>query len=306
MDFRNRHKWNKNSLISNSVYLKMYLDTLKRFFSVEERHIIYILSKYFTDGVEYARKSAFIANICFETGERMVADLSPRFPSLMFDFIDNIYFRSKSYFHYKSGNYSRAITLIQSAIESNARLIESDHFDILLFDSISHHHNHSGLLRKTGHNGEADNIDSMLISFLLTNKSNYIFNSEKFESIVKDVSFYPLKYSNIYSLLILSIMKDEKIVIEEPETRKPRAFPDELISDWISKMIVQTEDDQKLKRWLSIYLLIRSSKMSIDEYQKDDFESFLNNVPNKIIEIMESKDTMLRRSVLDVVSNNSR
>lgn len=289
MDYRDRYKWNKNSFISDSLYLKMYIDTLKRFFSVEERQIIYLVSKYFTDGVEYARKSLIVANISFEGGERLVRGLDPNLPPLLFDFIVNIYNRSKSYYFHKNGEYANATQLVLAAIEANGRMIESGHFDMLLFDSISHYHNYSALLRKNGQNEEAHSITNMLSSFLITNKPNPIFSSEKYDIIIKNVSFYGLKYSNIHSILLMSIMKE----IEDNEFSIGAKVEDNslvnAIGCWIPDMVIQNADDQKLKRWLTLYINIRIEKTLLVDYDSTEFDLFLNNTPNKIMEIIRSK-----------------
>jgi len=282
MGRRDRYKWNKNSLINNSVYLRMYIETLRGAFTQQERHLIYMVSKYFTDGVEFARDHLEVSQHCFERGERAVKSLDDRHNPLMFDFIGNIYLRSKSYFFYKGGNVSKAMQLVKSAIENNDRLVESNNFDLLVFDSLSHCYNYALLCRKSGNVEMFDEIVYGLVSFLLTAKTNAIISSDKFISVIKDVSFGSLKYSNIYTLLLQNIMTDIKSISEENDACRS-VFGDKFVSEWMREMIVQTDEDRLFKEWLSIYLSICAGEIPTKEYPYNLFAHFLNGLPNEII-----------------------
>jgi len=280
MDYRDRYKWNKNSFISDSVYLKMYIDTLKKFFSVKERQTIYVISKYFTDGVEYARKNLVVANVCFEAGERLVNGLDPNLPPLFFDFIANIYNRSKSYYFHKAGDYENAGKLVLAAIETNERLTASGYFDMLLFDSISHYHNYSSLLKRNGRQGEALEIMNMLAAFLLTNKPNALRNSDRSACIIRDEAFYSLKYSNIHTIILMTLLK-------EAEQDGAQGAMTSAVSSWLPDMVVQTNDDQKLKNWLTLYADVNSGSIPLSEYREEEFSQFLKNTPNNIMGNMQ-------------------
>ena len=282
MDYRDRYKWNKNSFISDSVYLKMYIDTLKRFFSVKERQTIYVISKYFTDGVEYARKDLVVADVCFEAGERLVNDLDAGLPPLLFDFIANIYNRSKSYYFHKAGDYPNARKLVLAAIENNRRLIASGHFDMLLFDSVSHYHNYSSLLKRNGQHQEAREIMNMLGSFLITNKPNALFGPDRSVDIIKDERYYSLKYSNIHTIVLMSLLKE----VEQDGTEEDMTAS---INSWIPDMVVQTADDRKLKDWLKVYRDVSSGGMPLNGYNAEEFNQFLKNTPNSIMGLLADK-----------------
>ncbi|QEH42010.1 hypothetical protein [Chitinophaga sp. XS-30] len=289
MDYRDRYKWNKNSFISDSAYLRMYIDTLKQFFSLQERQTIYVISKYFTDGVEYARKNLEVANACFEAGERLVSRLDSGLPPLLFDFIANIYNRSKSYYFHKAGDHQRATRLVAAAIETNERLIASGHFDMLLFDSISHYHNYTALLRRNNQAEKAGSILGMLSAFLLTARPNAIFSSDKAAAIMKDTAFYSLKYSNIHTVILMSLLK-------EVEQRRFTGHSDgmqgpvtDAVRSCVADMVVQTDDDDRLKRWFACYSNISSGSMPAREYSSEAFDQFLKNTPNMIMGLLAEK-----------------
>ncbi|WP_264542666.1 MULTISPECIES: hypothetical protein [Flavobacterium] len=66
---KNRLQWHKNTLIEKSGYVLYYMNSLKNHLTVEERQTLYMVSKFFTDGVESARANINLAEYFFAIGE---------------------------------------------------------------------------------------------------------------------------------------------------------------------------------------------------------------------------------------------
>ncbi|AYN00849.1 hypothetical protein [Chryseobacterium sp. 3008163] len=100
LNHKDRLQWHKNSLIERSGYVLFYMNSLRDHLPVEDRQTLYMIAKYFTDAVEFARTNIPAAEYFFEIGERYQCEI-PEDKVLLKKLIFNSYDRAKSYYFLK-------------------------------------------------------------------------------------------------------------------------------------------------------------------------------------------------------------
>ncbi|MBT2621283.1 hypothetical protein [Chryseobacterium sp. ISL-6] len=181
---KNRLQWHKNSLIERSGYVLFYMNSLRDHLPIEDRQTLYMISKYFTDAVEFARTNIHAAKYFFEVGEHYQSEI-PKDKILLNKLIFNSYDRAKSYYYFKIKNYDKANERINNTLEINKSLKEK--FPILVFDSISHYQNLLKVLVFQNKKEEANTIIYELVKFLLTGNTELRTLENSFHVIGEDV-----------------------------------------------------------------------------------------------------------------------
>lgn len=180
---KNRLQWHKNSLIEKSGYVLYYMNSLKNHLTVEERQTLYMISKFFTDGVESARANIALAEYFFTIGEHYQKKV-PVDNVLLTQLIWNSYDRAKSYYYFKIKNYDMAVERINNTLEINKNI--KDKFPIIIFDSISHYKNILKVLVFKEEIDEANNMIFELVNFLISGKTSLFSIKDCYETIEGD------------------------------------------------------------------------------------------------------------------------
>ncbi|GAA4757643.1 hypothetical protein [Flavobacterium hankyongi] len=180
---KNRLQWHKNTLIEKSGYVLYYMNSLKNHLTVEERQTLYMVSKFFTDGVESARANINLAEYFFAIGEHYQKKVSNN-NLLLSQLIWNSYDRAKSYYYFKIKNYDMALERIYNTLEINKNI--RDKFPIIIFDSISHYKNLLKVLVFKEEINEANNMVYEIVNFLISGKTSLEPLNDCYETIEGD------------------------------------------------------------------------------------------------------------------------
>jgi hypothetical protein len=167
-----RFKWNKSSLIETDLYIKLYIAALNQFLSAEDKQSLFMISKLFTDGAaEVGRNRITLADFYFKRGEAYYDSASNN--PLLRQVITNVYDRSKSFYHHRTGNADKAIALIHNTLRNN-RELEEKGFKFLIFDRIQQYHNLSRVYFSLGESQKAFQILSGITCFLIAGKTDLL------------------------------------------------------------------------------------------------------------------------------------
>lgn len=267
LNHKGRLQWHKNSLIERSGYVLFYMNSLRDHLPVEDRQTLYMIAKYFTDAVEFARTNIPAAEYFFETGERYHSEI-PEDKVLLKKLIYNSYDRAKSYYFFKINQYDKAFERINHTLEINKTLNEK--FPILVFDSISHYQNLLKVLMFQDKKEEANTIIFELVRFLLTGNIELKPLQNSFYIISEDVftdfkQFFLNEFIFNYMFLnsdfdialnnLLSLYKDQKELI----------------------------NNEPISAFLNVYLNDDSNEENYHIF-KEKYANYFNGTPLKILQ----------------------
>lgn len=267
LNHKDRLQWHKNSLIERSGYVLFYMNSLRDHVPTEDRQTLYIIAKYFTDAVEYARTNIPAAEYFFEIGEKYHCEI-PEDKVLLRKLIYNSYDRAKSYYYFKIKDYERAIGRIEHTLQINADLKEK--FPILVFDSISHYQNLLKVLVFQDRKEEANKILFEVVKFLLTGNTELKTLENSF-SIVNDKTFHDFKqyFLNEFIFNYMFTNSDFNIALEN-------------ILDFY-KNENESVKNEPISAFLKIYLDDSMNDDTVLTF-REKYNTYFNGIPLKIIE----------------------
>jgi hypothetical protein len=244
-----RFRWSKSEVVENNTYVKMYLGALNKVLATPERQTLYLLSKFFTDAAaEVTRGRYLLANHLFSKGEHLMTAIDHTAHPLLLAFLNNVYNRSKSLFHYRRGETDTAIALIQATVVNNQRL-EARGFDFLVFDRVSQYHNLARVYFSIKRPEEGMKVVLDNICFLMTGASS-LFGTVQAPGI-RD---YTKDYLDMrFSLLCQLIVDTVRSYVGEEDTvaqRSARITFFNTLALYLPDFIVVTDDERRLQAWL--------------------------------------------------------
>ncbi|MCD9019432.1 hypothetical protein [Parachryseolinea silvisoli] len=249
-----RFRWSKSEVVENNTYVKMYLGALNKVLATPERQTLYLLSKFFTDAAaEVTRGRYLLANHLFSKGERLMAAINRADHPLLMAFLNNVYNRSKSLFHYRRGETDTAIALIQATVVNNQRL-EARGFDFLVFDRVSQYHNLARVYFSMSRPEEGMKVVLDNICFLMTGASP-LFDTVQ----APGIRSYNKDYLDMrFSLLCQLIFDTVRSYVGEEDNatqRSARISFFNTLAIYLRDFIVVTSDEQRLQDWLTAIIM---------------------------------------------------
>ncbi|WP_428224795.1 hypothetical protein [Flavobacterium sp.] len=262
---KNRIQWHKNNLIEKSGYVVYYMNSLKNHLSVEDRQTLYMISKYYTDGVESSRENIKLAEYYFSVGEYYQTKV-PANKELLRKLISNSYGRSKSYYHYKINEYQEALEQIKLTLEINKSI--KNEFPILIFDSISHYKNYLKVLITTGNIDEANHILYEIIIFLITGSTELKALNNCYE-VISDAHFYEFRLFFINDFIFNYLFLNTDFQIAKKKFDKEFQNIKKHVSSY-----------KALYTFYEIYL--SEDKKNLNSFEVE-FYSYFNSIPFQIL-----------------------
>ena len=195
-----RLKWNKSQLIDTNTYIKVYTETLCRLFAPAERHRLYMISKLFTDGVSEAERDRYESSTHFFARGEAYLEKIPDESALLKLLILNIYDRSKSYYHYRTGDIGQAMRLIYNTLRNNS-VLEKEGFPFLIFDRVSQYHNLSKLYFSLQERDKALEILRQMVNFLALGESSLLEGADSDYLFSQEAYILEIRYSLLCQLL---------------------------------------------------------------------------------------------------------
>jgi hypothetical protein len=265
INYKNRLTWHKNSLIERSGYVFFYMNSLKNHLPVNDRQTLYIIAKYFTDAVEFAKINISACDYFFQTGEYYHRQI-PKENFLLNKLIFNSYDRATSYYYFKIKEYDKATERINHTLEINASIKEI--FPVLIFDSISHYQNLLKVLMFQKKKEDANTLIYEIVKFLLTGKTELkalknCYNTANGPDFKDFKQFFLNEF--IFNYMILN--------------------PD--FSEALNKLITLYKDQKELvlenapvASFLNLYL--SDEEYGLDSF-KEKYGTYFNGIPMKII-----------------------
>lgn len=248
IDYEKRVKWNKNTLLDSSSYFVAYMNSLKEHLSTSDRQEFYMIAKFFTDGVEYARDNINLSRYYFKIGELYKKQIPPT-NKMLKKIVCNSYDRAKSYFYFKVGNYLAAENRIQNTLKINNQL--KDTIPILIFDSISQYLNLIKLYTTQKNESKANFILTELIGFLFLGTSS-LDSFKNCSNIVLDKKFDSFRFFFINDIVFNYIFINDVFLPTQKNLLKQKYYlQNELIKNFIDLYLEY--DDKKLILFKSKY-----------------------------------------------------
>ena len=280
-----RFKWNRSQLIETNTYVKVYTETLNKILPPDDRQTLFIVSKLFADGAaESGRRRLHMARYFFDRGEKYVAAI-PAENAFLKQFLTNIYDRSKSFYHYRTGNIAEAIRLVHNAIDNNQAL-EANGFEFLVFDRVSQYHNLSKIYFGLQQPERAFEILSDAIGFLIAGRSQVLedLNNNFVTEYTADLR--EMRYSLMAQLLFETTTNLQKETDKEAFLRDSAGFFQPILRSSQQFMVLE-ESETLLQKWLAVVALFYEQKPEQFKQAAEDFlESeppFLRSVPQQLL-----------------------
>lgn len=281
-----KFKWNKSQLIETNTYVKVYIETLNKHLSPEDRQTLFMISKMFTDATaEVGRDRYDIAMHHYERGERYTAQV-PEEKAFLRKFLTNIYDRSKSLYYYKTGDKQEAIRLVHNTLENN-RELEARGFPFLVFDRVSQYHNLSRIYFSMNEPEKAFEILSGAVCFLVAGKSSVLsdLNDNHVEEYDSDLA--EMRFSLICQLLFETTMHLQREKDKELFLQDSQLFYSNIIKA-SSDFLVLSSREEAVKKWLTIVARFYKKQLwrfrwSAKRYLRSQ-PPFYNNKPHQLLE----------------------
>lgn len=258
-------QWHKNSLKDQNGYVLFFMNSIKDKLTVNDRQCFYIISKYFTDAVEFARFNIPCSDYFFQMGEYYHGKV-PKDKVILNSLILNCYYRSKSYYFFKIKSIDTAIEFIDHALYINNSL--KDSIPVLIFDSISHYQNMIKILIDQNKILEANNIVFEILKFLLDGKPK-LENFKNSYKYIDDDNFTRFKQFFINTFLFNYMILNPKFNVSLNE-----------FLEFYNKNI----NDLNVEEPISLFLQVYTTKSSLlaDSYIMK-YSSYFHGIPTTII-----------------------
>lgn len=268
-------KWNKSSLLETDLYIKIYLSALNKHFDPADKHSLFLVSKFYTDGAaEVGRNNLTIAAYYFSRGEayhRMLTKES----EIQKRILDNVYHRSKSFYYYKQKDFKTSITLISQTLENN-QYLEKKGFEFLLFDRVQQYFNLARVYFAKDEPDQAFKILADSTAFLIKLRAGLLtdLNDHALKDYTQDISrlrfalLFQFVFDTAEQLFRISDRKEFFITSSKYFIHVTKAAA--------SFKVIQP-DDVQMKEWLMLIKLFYDKKTAI--FEKEAALFFEKNYP---------------------------
>lgn len=241
-------KWNKSSLIETDLYIRVYLAALNSLMTAEDKQTLFMVSKFFTDGAaETGRGNYRVADYNFRRGEAYYEAIDTE-KEVLRRMINNVYHRSKSFYHYRQGDFDTAIRLVETTLQ-NSRILEKQGFGFLVFDRAQQYYNLSRIYFTQRNMEEGLTVLSGSISFLIQGRSKQLPDLN--DHVMKE---YSADLKRLRYLLLCQMLFDtaEQLMrTEDKETflKNGKLFYAEVI-EAAKGMLILAPEETGLKKWI--------------------------------------------------------
>ncbi|PJJ53151.1 hypothetical protein CLV45_3809 [Hymenobacter chitinivorans DSM 11115] len=279
-------KWNRSQLIETNTYIKVYTEALNRILPAHDRQTLFIVSKLFADGAaESGGRRLHLARHLFERGEKYVAAIPAEKPVLKL-FLSNIYDRSKSFYHYRTGNPTEAIQLVHNALVNNITL-EANGFEFLVFDRVSQYHNLAKVYFGLQQPERGFEILSDSICFLMTGRARVLTDLNRNYLGVYNADLIQMRYSLLALILCETLTNLQKGTDAESFVRDSEAFMTPILAA-APEFVLHEPQEEFLQQWLLVVQLFYQRQYSRFREAAAAFlataPSCLRNVPHELLE----------------------
>lgn len=216
--------------------------------TVAEKHTLFMVSKFFTDGsAEVGRGNFGIARYYFERGEAYLSSV-PEEQEILRRMILNVYHRSKSFYHYRLGAFDEAIRLIEETMVNN-RYLERNGFDFLIYDRVQQYYNLSRIFFARGEAAYGLELLAESTRFLMIGQSETLPDLNDYAVLQPSDDIRRLRFSLLCQILfetteVLREGKDIKGFLTGGEAFFERIF--------IASPLMRLDyaDEGALRKWL--------------------------------------------------------
>ncbi|UOQ72922.1 hypothetical protein [Hymenobacter cellulosilyticus] len=226
-----------------------------------------------------------MARHLFERGEKYVAAI-PAEKSLLRLFLSNIYDRSKSFYHYRTGNPTEAIRLVHNALSNNITL-EANGLEFLVFDRVSQYHNLAKVYFGLQQPERGFEILSDAICFLMTGHANVLTDLNRNYLSAYTADLIQMRYSLLALMLCETLTNLQKGADAEAFVRDSEGFITPILQA-APDFVLQEPQEEFLQKWLLVVRLFYQKRYADFRVAAEAFlasePSCLRNVPHQLLE----------------------
>ncbi|WP_100338048.1 hypothetical protein [Hymenobacter chitinivorans] len=201
-------------------------------------------------------------------------------------FLSNIYDRSKSFYHYRTGNPTEAIQLVHNALVNNITL-EANGFEFLVFDRVSQYHNLAKVYFGLQQPERGFEILSDSICFLMTGRARVLTDLNRNYLGVYNADLIQMRYSLLALILCETLTNLQKGTDAESFVRDSEAFMTPILAA-APEFVLHEPQEEFLQQWLLVVQLFYQRQYSRFREAAAAFlataPSCLRNVPHELLE----------------------
>ncbi|CAL1517705.1 hypothetical protein [Chitinophaga sp. MM2321] len=242
--------WNKHQFAETVLYLRVFMTALNKALPTNERQTLYMIAKLFTDATVEVNSNRFrVAQHLFERGERYLHAL-PDEKVMLKSFLVNVYDRSKSLYHHRTGDVEKAISLIHHTLNNNRKL-EAQGFHFLLFDRLSQYQNLSRVYFSAGKKTAALEMLSDCLVFLLTGQATLLADLNDHYVKEYDADMIEMRHSLICQLLFETTHRIQQENDAVQLAADCALFFEPMLQS-IHRFMIRKPEEALIKQWLEI------------------------------------------------------